>query len=267
MRTNLDLKDLIARWRGRHASLEVTLARPGDEKPPERFHYEGILDGPYGDQGPGVGFMLGSKLISGDIAIRGPFIDFAPERLDRPSSLILTPGVRGDSRSAATRHRESGRRGGHLGGDAHRWAGCWMPPQSLHGVAIGQPARNRIAAVATRRGLDRDPYRSGRARRIPPPVELDRGQHLHVRRCCTPCAVTGGGRDDRLGGGRAATYADQHGGTPGPCRKAAVAQGWSPPPLSSPEDRGVTARRTVTSPCANAEASIFAWCSWLRRSA
>jgi len=86
------LEELVSRWRGRHAVLDITLARPDAADPQESFHYEGILDGPYGDNGSGVGFMLGSRLISGDIAVGGPFESFDPERPGSSAKPILSDG-------------------------------------------------------------------------------------------------------------------------------------------------------------------------------
>jgi hypothetical protein len=72
--------------------LDIVLAHPDGASPPDSRRYDGILDGPYGDEGPGVGLMLGSDVISGDIAIQGPFVDFEVEQRGRRSTPILSEG-------------------------------------------------------------------------------------------------------------------------------------------------------------------------------
>lgn len=63
---------------------------PDDER--HLWMYQGILDGPYlrylGEQG-GVGFMLGSRAIEGNIAVEGPLIDFSPADLAAKTAPIL----------------------------------------------------------------------------------------------------------------------------------------------------------------------------------
>jgi hypothetical protein len=82
------LEQLIIGWRGRRADFEV--AMPDDER--HLWMYQGILDGPYlrylGEQG-GVGFMLGSRAIEGNIAVEGPLIDFSPADLAAKTAPIL----------------------------------------------------------------------------------------------------------------------------------------------------------------------------------
>jgi hypothetical protein len=83
------LEQLVRRWRGSHAVLSITLARSDAVDPPETIRYEGILDGPFTNDGPGVGLILGSRVILGDIAVEGPFVSFEPARTDHASSPIL----------------------------------------------------------------------------------------------------------------------------------------------------------------------------------
>jgi len=79
------LEELISRWKGRRANFELM---PSDDESHLRS-YHGILDGPYlGDDG-GVGFMLGSRVIQGDIAVEGPLIDFSPALPDAETAPIL----------------------------------------------------------------------------------------------------------------------------------------------------------------------------------
>jgi hypothetical protein len=86
---DITLEDLIARWRGREATLDIDLAPQGDDAR-QTFHYEGILDGPYLGDGPGVGLTLGSRVISGDIAVEGPFISFEPSLADGSSGAVIS---------------------------------------------------------------------------------------------------------------------------------------------------------------------------------
>lgn len=90
--TNVPLDELVTRWRGRRAVLDIVLPHSDGASPAESGRYEGILDGPYGDEGPGVGLMLGSDVISGDIAIRGPYVDFEAEEPGCHSTPILGEG-------------------------------------------------------------------------------------------------------------------------------------------------------------------------------
>jgi hypothetical protein len=86
VRTTLD--ELIIRWRGRRADFEVVM--PDDER--HLWAYQGILDGPYLDEqggGGGVAFMLGSRVIEGNIAVEGPLIDFSPADPDAKTAPIL----------------------------------------------------------------------------------------------------------------------------------------------------------------------------------
>ena len=59
---------------------------PDDER--HLWAYQGILDGPYLGDG-GVGFMLGSRVIEGNIAVEGPLIDFSPADLAAKTPPIL----------------------------------------------------------------------------------------------------------------------------------------------------------------------------------
>ena len=86
---DISLEDLIGLWLGRYATLDIDLARTDGEDGWESYRYEGILDGPYVGDGPGVGFMLGSRLISGNIAVAGPCISFDPV-LPKHAAPILT---------------------------------------------------------------------------------------------------------------------------------------------------------------------------------
>jgi hypothetical protein len=83
------LDDLVDQWRGRHATLTIDLARAEDDDARQTFSYEGILDGPYLGNGPGVEFMLGGRVISGDIAVDGPLINFEPAQTDDSSKPVL----------------------------------------------------------------------------------------------------------------------------------------------------------------------------------
>jgi len=69
----ITLEELTSRWKGSRATFEIYL--PDDER--HLWAYEGILDGPYLGDGGGVGFMLGSRVIEGDVAVEGPLIDFS----------------------------------------------------------------------------------------------------------------------------------------------------------------------------------------------
>jgi hypothetical protein len=70
----ITLEQLVRQWKGKRATFEVV---PSNDESQLRV-YEGIIDGPYlGDDG-GVGFMLGSRVIHGDIAVEAPFFEFWP---------------------------------------------------------------------------------------------------------------------------------------------------------------------------------------------
>jgi hypothetical protein len=83
VRTTLD--ELIIRWRGRRADFEVVM--PDDER--HLWAYQGILDGPYLGDDAGVGFVLGSRVIEGNIAVEGPVIHFLSADLDAKTAPIL----------------------------------------------------------------------------------------------------------------------------------------------------------------------------------
>jgi hypothetical protein len=85
----ITLETLVDRWRGRHATLDIDLVQADGAGVSQSFHYEGILDGPYVDDGPGIGFMLGSRSISGEVAVGGPFVSFEPARPEGPSASVL----------------------------------------------------------------------------------------------------------------------------------------------------------------------------------
>jgi hypothetical protein len=85
----MTLEKLVDRWRGRHATLDIDLAQTDGGGASQSFHYEGILDGPYVDAGPGIGFMLGNRTISGDIAIGGSLVSFEPAQAAGPSPPVL----------------------------------------------------------------------------------------------------------------------------------------------------------------------------------
>jgi hypothetical protein len=78
------LEDLVGRWRGRYVTLGIELASVDRDDAWQRFSYQGILDGPYVGEGAGVGFMLGRRVISGDIAVEGPYISFEPAQSGEP---------------------------------------------------------------------------------------------------------------------------------------------------------------------------------------
>jgi hypothetical protein len=86
---DLTLEDLISRWRGRYAMLTVDLVSADDDTQ-QTFKYEGILDGPYLGDGPGVGFTLGGRVISGDVAVDGPHISFDSAQPDDASTPVLS---------------------------------------------------------------------------------------------------------------------------------------------------------------------------------
>ena len=74
---------LITQWRGRRATLVV-------EDDQNQASYEGVLDGPYQGDVPGVGLMLGERLVAGDIAIGGTYVEVAPgKRGQRPHLLRI----------------------------------------------------------------------------------------------------------------------------------------------------------------------------------
>jgi hypothetical protein len=77
------LDNLVERWKGRHGTLEVAF---GDQL----RVYQGSVDGPYVGTDAGVGFMLGVRLISGDIAVEGPFINFDPAKGSVCPAPVLT---------------------------------------------------------------------------------------------------------------------------------------------------------------------------------
>jgi hypothetical protein len=66
----MTLEALIAEWRGLDGLFVVE--RDGVET-----EYVGILDGPYVRDSPGVGFVLGERLVSGDIAVGGAYVDIS----------------------------------------------------------------------------------------------------------------------------------------------------------------------------------------------
>lgn len=87
----ITLGELVSRWRGQHVTLDIDLVGPEAEGAWQTSHYEGILDGPYlDDDDPGAGFVLGTSVISGDIAIGGSYISFEPAR--PPGSLTTVLG-------------------------------------------------------------------------------------------------------------------------------------------------------------------------------
>jgi len=67
----MTLGALIEEWRG--LSALFVLERDGIET-----EYAGILDGPYVGESPGVGFVLGERLLSGDLAVGGAYVDISP---------------------------------------------------------------------------------------------------------------------------------------------------------------------------------------------
>jgi len=67
----MTLESLIAEWRGLYACFTF-------ERDDIETDYEGILDGPYVGDSPGVGFVLGERLVSGDIAVGGAYVDISP---------------------------------------------------------------------------------------------------------------------------------------------------------------------------------------------
>jgi hypothetical protein len=85
----ITLEKLVDRWRGRHATLDIDLAQADGAGVSQSFHYEGILDGPYVDAGPSIGFMLGNRTISGDVAVGGAFVSFEPAQPEGPSAPVL----------------------------------------------------------------------------------------------------------------------------------------------------------------------------------
>lgn len=85
----MTLGDLVGRWRGRYATLGIDLATADGDDAWQSFSYQGILDGPYVGDGTGVGFMLGSRVISGDIAVEGPYISFESAQSGEPSAPVL----------------------------------------------------------------------------------------------------------------------------------------------------------------------------------
>jgi hypothetical protein len=74
---DVDLADLVERWRGRTATLEIDIIGAAEGQT-ERVVREGILDGPYVGDGPGIAFMLGARIIEGDIAVDGPMLSLEP---------------------------------------------------------------------------------------------------------------------------------------------------------------------------------------------
>jgi hypothetical protein len=82
---HIALDDLVCRWNGSHATFEVRLGE-------DLRAYHGILDGPYVGDDEGVDFMLGSRLIHGDIAVEGPLISFEPLHPNRSLAPILADG-------------------------------------------------------------------------------------------------------------------------------------------------------------------------------
>ncbi len=67
----MTLGALIEEWRG--LSALFVLERDGIET-----EYAGILDGPYVGESPAVGFVLGERLLSGDLAVGGAYVDISP---------------------------------------------------------------------------------------------------------------------------------------------------------------------------------------------
>jgi hypothetical protein len=79
-----DLAAFVARWRGVPAAFELRL----DTDAPRTF--EGILDGPYLGDDPGLGFLLGDRVILGDIAVGGTYISLETGAADLPAIVTDT---------------------------------------------------------------------------------------------------------------------------------------------------------------------------------
>ena len=84
------LNELVGAWRGKHATLDIDLAPPEGRDAQLTHHYEGILDGPYLGDGPGIGLVFGARTIQGDIAVEGPYIDFEPAQPDGSPAILFT---------------------------------------------------------------------------------------------------------------------------------------------------------------------------------
>jgi hypothetical protein len=90
---DISLEEVVNRWRGQQATLDIDLVVSEMSDVKQSLRYEGILDGPYLGDGLGIGLMLGSRVMSGDIAIEGPYIDFAPaRRVGRSDDRVVTDG-------------------------------------------------------------------------------------------------------------------------------------------------------------------------------
>jgi hypothetical protein len=57
----ITLEKLVDRWRGQRATLAIDLAPADGADAAQTFHYEGILDGPYVDDGPGMRVVSGPR--------------------------------------------------------------------------------------------------------------------------------------------------------------------------------------------------------------
>jgi hypothetical protein len=80
----LSLDALVARWRGSRVSFDITV---GDKATQTA---EGILDGPYLGDDPGVLFVVGGRVIEGNIAVDGLSVEIDLD--PRGESALLTPG-------------------------------------------------------------------------------------------------------------------------------------------------------------------------------